>query len=87
MVRYAVFSNKPCDFTPANALKNSMGSAFTSKDTVGFSFIYRIGPPGATSAGLTPGQTYWINVKNTYGDGVSPTCGGADCSMRGNIPD
>jgi len=86
VVRLAYFSNKACSFDPKDALKNQMGSAFISKDTIRFSFIYRIGTPTSSAAGLTPGQTYWINVKNTYGDGVSPTCSG-DCSMKGSVPD
>jgi hypothetical protein len=76
--REAIFSTKPCDFTNASALKNSLGAVFKSLDQNRFSFVYKIGSAGTTSAGLTAGGSYYINVRNKNSAGQD-TCGYGDC--------
>lgn len=84
VVRHAVFSTVPCDFSTANALRTGSGAAMVSKDQIRFSFVYRNGAAGTSSVGLTPGKVYFINVRNTFGDGT-PSCSGK-CDMSGGLP-
>ena len=83
-VREAVFSNVPCDFSNANALKTSLGVVQRSVDAIGFAFKYRAGNSSTSAVGLVAGQSYYINVRNYYSTG-QPSCTG-DCRMRGGLP-
>ena len=83
-VREAVFSRNPCDFTVANALKTSLGVAQRQVDVIGFYFKYKAGGNSTSAVGLTPGTSYYINIRN-FDSGGQPTCTG-DCRMRGGIP-
>jgi hypothetical protein len=86
VVREAVLSTKACDFTAQYALKTSNGSAARSQDTISFSFKYTIGPPSTYVVHLEPGQEYYLNVRNRYGDGSLSCPTQEACSMRGGFP-
>lgn len=74
--RHAVLSTKPCDFTVANAVRSGYG-AQVSNGPNRFSFVYSA-TGGGIAAKLTPGVTYYLNVRNL-------DCTG-DCRMRGSLP-
>ena len=84
--REAAFSKVACSFAPADALANGYGGKLTTTGNVAPSFIYKIGSPSGTATGLTPGQTYWINIRNRDQSGAN-NCTVPDCAMRGNVPD
>ena len=85
VVREAVLSTKPCDFTTASAVKNAGGSALRSTEWPRFSFNYRLGAAGMSAAGFQPGQVYYLNVRNRDPQG-NPTCSIDNCRMRGSVP-
>ena len=85
-VREAVFSTQACDFSSTNALKSSLGAPFMSSNQNGVTFKYTItGSSSFTVAKLTPGQSYYINIRNRYPSGAN-SCTQADCRMRGGVP-
>lgn len=80
--REAVFSTKPCDFSDLNALKSGGWPARVFSNQPGFAYK-RPGVSGSAYT-LTPGTTYYINIRNRYPDGrVSCT---SSCNMRGGLP-
>jgi hypothetical protein len=82
--REAVFSTQPCDFSTTNALKTSLGIAARSVDVIGFAFKYKTGGGTTSSVSITPGQHYYINVRNLQQGQNSCTSG--TCNMRGGLP-
>jgi hypothetical protein len=83
-LREATFSTVPCDFSADKALKSANGLAFVSSNQIGVSFKYTIGAATNSAAGLTPGGSYYINMRNRLPDGTS-SCS-TDCIMRGGLP-
>ena len=84
-VREAVFSKMPCDFTTTNALRSSSGGAFRILDAISPSFKYKLNSPSTTAAGLTPGTSYYINIRNYWSSGAL-SCTSGSCNMRGGLP-
>lgn len=94
VVREATFSTRACDFGDSNGhvntLKNGNNQNLT---TIGgtsknVNFSYKTGAPHQYAAVLTPGQKYYINVRNILRG--EPSCnppGGytGSCNMRGSI--
>jgi hypothetical protein len=85
VVREAVFSTRPCDFGTQYAVKNGLGAAMRAQDVIRFSFTYTVGVPSTFAANLTPGQTYYLNIRNRYSDGTL-SCAIDACTMRGSFP-
>lgn len=85
-VREAVLSTAACDFSNTNALRNGFGQPMRSApNAVSFAFQYTLGPAGRFATRLTPGQTYYVNVRNRFSDG-SLSCPLTSCAMRGGFP-
>ena len=85
VVREAVFSTRPCDFGTQYAVRTGLGGALRAVDVIRFSFTYTVGAPATLSGNLTPGETYYLNVRNRWSDGT-PSCATQACTMRGSFP-
>ena len=85
VAREAVFSTRPCDFGTQYAVRTGLGAALRMVNVIRFSFTYTVGAPSTYAANLTPGQTYYLNVRNRYPDG-SLSCDSLACTMRGSFP-
>jgi hypothetical protein len=84
--RTAMFATQPCTFDTRYAMKvkgGTGGNAY-STDSISVGFKYTLAPSENYAVTVTPGTTYWINIKNVYSDGSS-SCNGS-CGMRGGLP-
>lgn len=86
ITREATLSTKPCDFSNASALKNGLGQAAHKIDVISFKFDYRNGTATGFTYGVTPGTTYYINIRNRDGAGNVTCPAGINCNMRGGLP-
>jgi len=85
-VRTAMFATQPCthDLRYAMKVKGGTGGNAYSTDAISVAFKYTTAASENLAVTVVPGQTYWINIKNTYGDGSS-SCTNS-CNMRGGLP-
>jgi len=83
--RVAIMTTIPCSFDKSKALKYSGGQPVFSGNSNRPAFRYRAGAAASGDAGLTPGNVYYLNIKNANPDG-SPNCSVSNCSMRGGVP-
>ncbi len=82
--RYAVLSTNSCDWVGTvgylSVPPNSVPILFSGANTVNLGSIQVGRQDYPSQINLIPGTSYYLNVKNTGTDGVSPSCSGA-CNM------
>ncbi|HTS22181.1 MAG TPA: hypothetical protein VMN79_10255 [Casimicrobiaceae bacterium] len=70
--RQATISLSPCDFRAVDPTGASGPLAVSNGNTA--RILFRLGAPASGVAGLSPGQTYYVNLRNWDATTSSPSC-------------
>jgi hypothetical protein len=82
--REATLSTEACDFRPSDytGVNGPLSVSFGTTTTNAFA----IGPPSMSTAGIQPGQTYYLNVRNVSGEDGTFSCPAAQrCDALVNL--
>ena len=81
--RYAVLSTNSCDFVgvPGYLDNNAIPILFSGSTAVGLNSIQVNRQDYPSQIKLLPGTVYYLNLKSTHADGVTPSCGTGGCNM------